>query len=132
VTISLAIWSCASSPKEAFSESFFTYQDESGKKYFSFILKLDNIHRPTEINPDLLIDNRRSGGNDKRQRKSQQGIPRPENPEDAQVSLRFRMEEMAHQKFAVKLADSNYCPNDYQLETDEYERYRYKIKGFCI
>ena len=124
--------SCANKKREQFSESFFTYQNDEGKKYFSFILKLDGMQPAVEQNPFENPNGRRtsSNGQDRRVRK-EDPVAVPEDPEDILVSLKFRMEEMAHDKLNARLQASNYCPGTIKLDEEIYEKFRYKIKGYC-
>ena len=126
------ITGCMAAPKEQFNESFFTYQDDDGKKYFSFILKLKGAANLQERVVFERVAGRRSGNGTKGNNRSvQQEMPAPENPEDARVSIKFRMEEMAHKKLTAKLDATNYCENKVKFEQEEYKNFQYKIKGYC-
>lgn len=123
---------CAGAPKEQFDESFFTYKDQQGKKYFSFILKLKGMSNLNDRVVYERVAGRRTGkGPVGSKRSVNQEIPLPENPEDAKVSIKFRMEEMAHKKLSTKLEAIDYCEDGVEYELEEYKSYQYKIKGFC-
>jgi hypothetical protein len=133
LTLTLMTISCASKKQEQFSESFFTYLDESGKKYFSFILKLDGMQPDIAQNPFEDPQGRRVTSNGRERRLRQEDpVAMPEDPDDALVSLKFRMEEMAHEKLVQRLEAISYCPGKIKFEEEEYEKHRYKIKGFCL
>lgn len=133
VISTILLSACASVPKEEFTESFFTYQDDSGKKLFSFILKLDNAgHSGSYL--DRIVNEEANGQNNRKQQKrsrERMAVARPENPEDEKVSLKFRMEELAYQKLLAKLEEVNYCDSEVEFSENEFERNRYKIKGYC-
>ena len=122
---------CASTRTEQFSDSFFTYENPEGQKYFSFILKLKGVasEKNDRFEPLPATPESRQRRQSRRQKKD---VMMPENPEDANVSLKFRMEEKAHKMLLARLSSSNYCPNNVQYESETFERYQYKIKGFCL
>ncbi|TQV74030.1 hypothetical protein FLL45_14320 [Aliikangiella marina] len=123
---------CLSAPTERFDESFFTYQDDEGKKYFSFILKLKGMTSVSDKVVYERVAGRRSGRGSAGKRSIKQEVPRPENPEDAKVSIKFRMEEMAHEKLTDRLEAIDYCSNEIAYESEEYKNYQYRIKGYCL
>lgn len=119
---------CATIPKEEFTDSFFTYKDDTGKKLFSFILKLNNAADSGSF-LDRIINAEAKGQSTQKQRR--EIVARPENPEDEKVSLKFRMEEIAYQKLQQKLDEVQYCPSEIEYSESEFVGNRYKIKGYC-
>ena len=130
ITLSL-LAGCANKSTEQFSEGFFTYKDDSGKKYFTFILSLESDEL-TRSGKKMTTGNRRGGQKGGGQQVfAEEPSAIPENPEDAKVPLKFRMEEIAHAKLIEKLEAIEYCPQKVEYEKEEYKRYRFKIKGYC-
>ncbi|TQV89080.1 hypothetical protein [Aliikangiella coralliicola] len=131
----LIVSGCASAPEEKFSESFFTYQDHDGKKYFSFILQLDGALKraPKKVSGQTTTP-RKNGGNRKGRRQNDQLSPRENKHKNAQQPSKFHMEEIAHKRMMIKLSEIKYCDKDIQIEQDEFVRLegQYKIKGFCL
>ena len=136
LAISCLLIACASTPTEEFEGSFFSYKDKQGKQYFSQILTLINASR----DPGLPIGampgagSRRGDGRSGKGARSQSSrgtVPKPQNPEDAKVSLSFRMEEQAFTMLESNLAEKQLCETGYEIEESKFERARYKIKGYC-
>ncbi len=118
---------CASRHVENFEESFFTFTDPEGIKRFTFILTLKNLNSQDELTlREMMI--RQSNGERIHRNREQAAIP--ENPEDRLVPLKFRMEEIAHEKLTQQLKAIDYCTSGQKYE-EEYEKGRYKIKGHC-
>ncbi|WP_444997032.1 hypothetical protein [Aliikangiella sp. IMCC44359] len=125
--LSLLLGACSGGVKEQFEDSFFTYKDKKEKKHFSYILKLKATNVTQKNSYLRAIDEQGTRNPTPKQR-----VAVPENPEDARVSLKFRMEEIAHKKLKTKLDTTDYCPNGVKFEKDQFEDYRYKIKGSCL
>lgn len=132
----LIVAGCAIKPKAEFIDSFYTYQDKQGKKFFSYILEVKESETFRPSNNNQAFQGTGSRKNPKSKAQSEEAnrlksISMIGDPDDARVSLKFRMEEIAHQKLKTKLSESNYCPGPVEFEQDVYLDFRYKIKGFC-
>ena len=134
--ISCLLVACASTPIEEFEGSFFSYKDKQGKQYFSQILTLINASRDHGLATGGMpnASSRRGEGRGTKGARSQGSrgtVPKPQNPEDAKVSLSFRMEEQAFALLESNLAEKQLCDTGYEIEESKFERARYKIKGYC-
>lgn len=134
--ISSLLTACASTPIEEFEGSFFSYKDNQGKQYFSQILTLINATQDHGLPfGGMNTGTRRGEGKGSRGARSQSSrgtVPKPQNPEDAKVSLSFRMEERAFTLLESNLAEKQLCQTGYEIEESTFERARYKIKGYCL
>ncbi|MCW9018502.1 MAG: hypothetical protein OQJ89_16130, partial [Kangiellaceae bacterium] len=85
----------------------------------------------TEMPSERTKRGARKGSKGTKSQRSGERAPTPQNPEDAKVPLKFRMEEQAYTLLESNLAKNNLCPAGYQIEESKFERARYKIKGYC-
>jgi hypothetical protein len=127
---------CARKPTDYFSENFYVFKNDDGSEHFAYIIKLKGMtDRSTRA--DYINENARTSGQQRQNtpRQNSQNVEaafQPEDPNDVNVSLKFRMEELAHQKLQETLQARNYCRKGIKIESEEYLEYRYKIKGYCV
>lgn len=133
LTLTLLVVACASKRVEQFDENFYSYKDSEQRDAFSFVVSMSNMSGDGINIREIYTNTRNNDGSrsTSRRRIVESTGPRPENPDDINVPIKFRMEEIAFERLNVKLANINYCSNGYEVTESDYEKFRYKIKGFC-
>lgn len=122
-SLTCCLVNCVTHQVEEFSDSFFTYKDKQEKKYFIFVLTLKKIGIPEDYISEYANNTNNKNSNKK-------PTARPKKSKDSNVSLKFRMEEITHARLKNELDAINYCQT-VEYESEVYENYKYKIKGFC-
>ncbi len=123
---------CASKPEEKLNDNLFTYQDEQGKKYFSYVLEIKDQGSPS-IGNNYTVVHKGSGNRRSTGRANQRpAVTLSESAEDDKVSIKYQMEEIAHEKLELALKQLGYCTEGVQYSVDQYQNYRYQIKGYCL
>ncbi|MET1254446.1 hypothetical protein [Aliikangiella maris] len=121
---------CANKVAEQYEESFFTYADKNNQKLFSLVLKIKGSDQFT-VKHHTSIHRTPGSSRGRRIEQTDEPILIPENPDDARVSLKYRMEEAAHKMLNEKLTAINYCTNGISISEEKFHEYEYKIKGQC-
>lgn len=134
--ISFLFTGCANKPDEHFSENFYQFKNEDGIEHFTYIIKLKGmINRNSRADYINAANNPRNHRDTDERRQNSQNMESAfelDDPNDINVSLKFRMEDIAYKKLQVALDLRKYCLKGIKVESEEYLEYSYKIKGYCV
>ncbi|MFT6733331.1 MAG: hypothetical protein ACJAS9_001516 [Polaribacter sp.] len=118
--------SCSSTSEANYHGYFFQSQTSDGSPAFSYILYLGDIRdRDSSKNGvGVIVDTRK----DERELRASS---RPKGDDNEAYSLSFRMEEEAYKRLEIKLEKMQYCKNEVEYTSSEYDWLKYSIKGYC-